>query len=67
MICLIATGGLEQSGSQTREAICKLRHVNVNKQRKLLDYVCFTPPRGAVLIKWHFNILHRKMQAAGNK
>ena len=66
MICLIATGGLEQSGSETRVAICKLRHANVNKQRKLLVDVCFTPPRSAVLILWQFNVLHRKMQEAIN-
>ena len=53
---------LVQPGSETRihniETICELCHANVDKQSKLLVDVEVTPPRGAVYITWHFNVLH---------
>ena len=57
---------LEQPGSETHEhnvvAIRELRQAIV--VRTLLADVDVTPPRGAVQITWHFNFLHREMQAA---
>ena len=61
---------LVQPGSKTGvhniKTICELRHTNVDKQSKLLVDVDVTPPRGAVYNLWHFNVLHREMQAARN-
>ena len=59
---------LEQPESETCvhniEMIPELRHRNVDKQSKLLVDIDVTPPRGAVHITLHFNVLHREMQAA---
>ena len=57
---------LEQPGGETCEhkvvAICEWCHANIDIQRALLADVDVTLPRDA----WHFNALHREMQAARN-
>ena len=61
---------MEQPGSKTREynvvAICEWRQANVYKQGMLLADTDVTQQIGAVEITWHFNVLHREMQACRN-
>ena len=61
---------LEQSGGKTYEhnvvAIRECRHTFVDKQRRLLTDVDVSPLIGAVEITWHFNVMHREIQAARN-
>ena len=61
---------LEQPGSETRKHIVmeirEWRHANIHKQRTLMADIDVIPPRGAVYITWHFNVLHGEMQAVRN-
>ena len=56
----------EQNSEHNVLVIREWCHANVDKQRTLLADVDVTPPRGAIRITWHFNVLHREMQAARN-